>query len=67
VLIDAKPSDSGRAAAAMRFLYWCFMHGDELTLGSGFAPLPINLQARLAARFAQVRPKDGKPLNYEGF
>jgi phosphate transport system substrate-binding protein len=67
VLIDAEPADSGRAAMTMKFLYWCFMHGDELTRGTGFAPLPTNLQARLASRFAQVRPKDGKLPNYTVF
>lgn len=67
VLIDAEPADSNRAGTTMRFLYWCFMHGDELTRGTGFAPLPINLQARLAPRFAQVKPKDGKQPKYATF
>jgi phosphate transport system substrate-binding protein len=67
VLFDAEPDDSARASATMRFLYWCFMHGDELTRGTGFSPLPINLQARLASRFAQVKPKDGKLQKYETY
>jgi phosphate transport system substrate-binding protein len=50
----------------MKSLYWCFMHGDELTRGIGFAPLPTNLQARLASRFAQVI-KDGKQPKYATF
>jgi phosphate transport system substrate-binding protein len=67
VLIDAEPSDSKRAGTTMNFLYWCFMHGDELTRGTGFAPLPVKLQARLASRFAQVKPKDGRQPKYATF
>jgi phosphate transport system substrate-binding protein len=67
VLFDAEPADSTRASTTMKFIYWCFMHGDDLTHGTGFAPLPINLQARLAPRFAQVKPKDGKVPKYETF
>jgi phosphate transport system substrate-binding protein len=40
------------------------MHGDDLTRGTGFAPLPISVQSRLAARFTQVRPKDGVVPSY---
>lgn len=67
VLFDAEPADTSRAANTMKFIYWCFMHGDELTRGTGFAPLPVNLQARMATRFAQVKPKDGSVPKYETF
>jgi phosphate transport system substrate-binding protein len=67
VLFDAEPADADRAAQGMRFLYWCLMHGDDLTRGTGFAPLPVNLQARLTARFAGVRAKDGKAPQYMNF
>jgi phosphate transport system substrate-binding protein len=67
ILIDQRPSDAARATAAMRYLYWCFVHGDELTLGSGFAPLPISLQARLVSRFAKVALKDGTFLKVANF
>lgn len=60
VLIDAQPARGDEASGAMRYLYWCFMHGDDLTRGTGFAPLPVSLQSRLAARLAQVKPQDGK-------
>jgi phosphate transport system substrate-binding protein len=59
VLVDAQPADSARCAPTLRFLYWCFMHGDELTRGTGFAPLPAHVQARLANRFAAVLPRTG--------
>lgn len=64
VLFDAAPSTGQDASAALRFLYWCFLHGDDLTRGTGFAPLPITLQSRLAARFMAVKPQDGKAPDY---
>lgn len=67
VLLDAEPATAAKAQGAMRFLYWCFMHGDELTRGTGFAPLPTSVQSRLAARFTQVRPKDGQLPVYQAF
>jgi phosphate transport system substrate-binding protein len=67
VLVDAEPATGARALGALKFLYWCFMHGDDLTRGSGFAPLPISVQSRLAARFTLVRPKDGQLPAYQSF
>ena len=66
VLIDAAPATGSAAAPVMSFLYWCFMHGDDLTRGTGFAPLPVTLQSKLAARFAAVKPADGKLPAYLG-
>jgi phosphate transport system substrate-binding protein len=51
----------------LTFLYWCFLHGDELTKGTGFAPLPISVQSRLAVRFAAVKAQDGKQIPYVKF
>lgn len=67
VLVDAEPADAARVQLALKFLYWCFMHGDDLTRGTGFAPLPVSVQTRLAARFTQVRPKDGQLPAYQSF
>lgn len=64
VLVDAEPPAADTASPALRFVYWCFMHGDDLTRGTGFAPIPVTLQARLAARFTQVKARDGKTLAY---
>lgn len=63
-LIDARPPRAAAAVAPMRFLYWCFLHGDELTRGTGFAPLPVRIQSKLAARLAEVRAQDGAPITY---
>lgn len=66
VLVDATPPSRAAVEPALRFLYWCFMHGDLLTQGTGFAPLPVSVQAKLAARFAAVRPQTGGMPNYLG-
>ncbi len=66
ILIDAAPASGASATPVMSFLYWCFMHGDDLTRGTGFAPLPVVLQSKLAARFASVKPGDGKLPTYLG-
>lgn len=65
VLVDAVPAEAARAEPALRFLYWCFQRGDALTRGTGFAPLPTAVQARLAARFAEVRPARGARPVYQ--
>lgn len=67
VLVDAEPATGAKALGALKFLYWCFMHGDDLTRGTGFAPLPVNVQSRLAARFTQVKPRDGQLPAYQSF
>jgi phosphate transport system substrate-binding protein len=63
-LVDANPKTADGAAATLRFLYWCFLHGDDLTRGTGFAPLPITVQSRLVARFASVKAQDGQNPQY---
>jgi phosphate transport system substrate-binding protein len=60
VLLDARPQQAAQAEAVSRFVYWAFMHGDELTRGTGFAPLPSRVQARLAGRLMQVHGPDGQ-------
>lgn len=67
VLFDAQPKAAAEVTPALRFLYWCFMNGDHLTKGTGFAPLPTSVQARLANRFATVKAQDGGPIGYSSF
>lgn len=67
ILVDREPADATRATPVLQFVYWCFMHGDELTRGTGFAPLPVRLQARLASRLSEVRAKDGRVPRYAHF
>ena len=56
-----------KVAAAACLLASTAAHGDDLTRGTGFAPLPVSVQSRLAARFTQVRPKDGNLPTYQSF
>lgn len=65
VLLDAAPPTAAAAEPALRFWYWCFMRGDALTKGTGFAALPTATQARLANRFAEVKPQDGQRPVYQ--
>jgi phosphate transport system substrate-binding protein len=67
VLVDAAPAQAAKVEPALRFLYWCFQRGDALTRGTGFAPLPTSVQARLAARFGNVRPAAGSMPAYQGW
>lgn len=67
VLVDAEPAQGAQVQGALKFLYWCFMHGDDLTRGTGFAPLPVSVQSRLAGRFTQVKPRDGALPVYQSF
>ena len=64
VLVEAEPASAEQSAEVLKFFYWAFMRGDKLINGSGFAPLPTALQSRLAARFVQVRAKDGRRPSY---
>ncbi|HET8869792.1 MAG TPA: phosphate ABC transporter substrate-binding protein PstS, partial [Aquabacterium sp.] len=59
VLLDARPKDKKVSDWTAHYVYWCFMHGDELTRGTGFAPLPAKVQAKLVARLLQIHGPDG--------
>lgn len=60
VLLDAAPKDMAATEWAARFVHWCFVHGDELTRDTGFAPLPDRVQARLAGRLLQIHGPQGE-------
>ena len=60
VLLDVRPKDKAQANWSAHYVYWCFMHGDELTRGTGFAPLPAKVQARLVSRLLQIHGPDGE-------
>jgi len=67
ILVDAAPPTAAKAEPAFRFIYWCFMNGDKLTQGTGFAPLPPTTQAKVASRLSAVRPADGRVVNFTAF
>jgi len=60
VLLDARPKDLKGAEWTARFVYWCFMHGDDLTRGTGFAALPSRVQAKLSGRLMQIQGPRGE-------
>jgi phosphate transport system substrate-binding protein len=64
VLFDAAPRKAADVDAALRFFYWAFMSGDRLVKGTGFAPLPTPVQAKLTNRFALIKPQDRAALTY---
>lgn len=59
LLLDAHPKDQAQADWAAHFVYWCFMRGDDLLKGTGFAPLPQRVQAKLSGRLTQVHGPHG--------
>lgn len=67
LLLDAQPATAAEVEAAMRFVWWCFMHGDQLTRGTGFAPLPVSVQAKLVARLGAVAPRQGARPSYQQY
>jgi phosphate transport system substrate-binding protein len=59
LLLDARPQDMTQASWTASFVYWCFMHGDDLLRGTGFAPLPDRVQAKLSGRLTQIHGPNG--------
>jgi phosphate transport system substrate-binding protein len=66
IVIDSKPAAPERTARALNFFYRSFLMGDRAVAGTGFAPLPIETQARVVALLSSVRSPDGKPLPVMG-
>jgi len=64
VLLDAEPARAADVAPAMQFLTWSYQRGDRLLAGTGFAPLPLAVKAKLTGRLMQIKPKDGEPLHF---
>lgn len=64
ILIDAAPQSAVRASAAAKFFYWAFLKGDVLIRGTGFAPLPTEVQALVVRKLGEIKPMDGKPMNF---
>lgn len=66
IVIDSKPAAPERTARALNFFYRSFLMGDRAVAGTGFAPLPVETQARVVALLSTVRTPDGKPLPVMG-
>ena len=66
ILVDARPKTAADANRTLRFFYWAFLKGDDIVRGTGFAPLPPLIQARVVRQLAEVEPKDGKLIDLLG-
>ncbi len=64
ILVDARPKSAAAASEALHFINWTLQSGDRLLADTGFAPLPVAVQARMAARIANVKAQDGGVINY---
>lgn len=64
ILLDASPKLADRANASARFFYWAFLKGDSLINGSGFAALPTEVQAAVVRKLGEIKPADGRSLNF---
>ncbi len=66
ILIDARPKTAAEANRTLRFFYWAFLKGDDIVRGTGFAPLPPMIQARVIRQLGEVEAKDGKLIDLLG-
>ena len=65
VLVDRAPKTAASVSQTLSFFYWAFMKGDNIITGTGFAPLPTAMQARIMGRFKEeIKAQDGVPLQF---
>jgi phosphate transport system substrate-binding protein len=62
ILLDRAPKTATKINPVAKFFYWTFLKGDEMLGGTGFAPLPSEIQARIVRRLAEIRPVDGSSI-----
>ena len=66
ILIDAKPKLASEASRTLKFFYWAFLKGDDIVRGTGFAPLPTEVQSRVVRLLGEVSAQDRLPIDYIG-
>jgi phosphate transport system substrate-binding protein len=64
ILIDASPRAAADASRTLKFFYWAFLKGDDIVRGTGFAPLPAEVQARVVRLLGDVKSQDRLPIDY---
>ena len=64
ILIDASPKAASDASRTLKFFYWAFLKGDDIVRGTGFAPLPADVQARVVRLLGDVKSQDRLPIDY---
>ncbi len=64
ILLDANPKVASEASRTLKFFYWAFLKGDDIVRGTGFAPLPPEVQVRVVRLLADVKSQDRVPIDY---
>ncbi len=64
ILVDASPKAAADASRTLKFFYWAFLKGDDIVRGTGFAPLPAEVQARVVRLLGDVKSQDRLPIDY---
>lgn len=59
VLVPREPKSIDRAARTLNFFFRSFQQGDKAVAGTGFAPLPILVQARIVGLLSNFRTPAG--------
>ena len=62
ILVESQPKTAQQASRTLQFFYWAMLRGDDAVRGTGFAPLPSEVQARVIKKLAEVTAQDGKPV-----
>ncbi|MEZ5707329.1 MAG: phosphate ABC transporter substrate-binding protein PstS [Burkholderiaceae bacterium] len=62
ILVPRQPKSVSRAAQTLNFFYQSFLLGDKAVAGSGFAPLPSAIQAKIVAELTTFRTANGEPI-----
>lgn len=63
-LFPAVASDPAKTTAALQFISWAFMHGDEIAAKAGYVRLNDGLQAKVFAMLTAITDKNGKKLTW---
>ncbi|MGJ7512568.1 phosphate ABC transporter substrate-binding protein PstS [Variovorax sp. GT1P44] len=62
ILVPRSPASVERAGRTLNFFYRSFLLGDKAVAGTGFAPLPILVQARIVGLLTTFRAVDGRAI-----
>ncbi len=62
ILVPRQPKSVTQAARTLNFFYQSFLLGDKAVAGSGFAPLPSAIQAKIVAELTTFRTASGEPI-----
>ena len=62
VLVPREPESLERASRTLSFFYQSFLLGDRAVAGTGFAPLPLAVQARIAGILSNFKTPSGQAI-----